>query len=81
MIVNVVQVDAEGLVATEETVKVDIGDVTWETLVLRRVVHLGSLRPHSVAGLVEAAVPRHHKRPDVDIYSLRPKEQTVTYLV
>lgn len=58
MIVNVVQVDVEGLAATEETVKVDIGDVTWETLVLKRVVRLESLRLRSGADLVEAAVPR-----------------------
>lgn len=56
MTASVVQVDAGDLVATVETAREDIGDVIWEMLVPKKVVHLGSLLPRSVAGSAEAVV-------------------------
>jgi hypothetical protein len=50
-IASVVLVDVEDPVATAETVRADTDDVKWA--MPRRVVHLGSLLPVSVAGLAE----------------------------
>ncbi len=46
--------DGVDLVATVETVKVDIGDAIWAMLVPKKVLHLENSLPRSVADSVEA---------------------------
>lgn len=53
--------DAVDLVATAESVRVDIGDVIWETLAPRKVERLENLLPRSEGDSAEAVVLPLHR--------------------